>query len=175
MSAIEPKEFSQPTSKLWERVNATTIRVILKSQNGVREGSHQGRQSGTVLVERAGRYLFVDGMQVCLFTTDEQRRLDSHEISDLRKQLLQKEVLHPNVLDACIEADMLPESWKMDAAGDSDFICFWGVVFQTDEGALFVRCVQWHDHKKEWVRRNLYLKNLPTVGMRYPAAVVVKP
>ena len=59
---------------------------------------------------------------------------------ELRKELAKKPVLNANVLDYLLaNPHLIPEEWK------DKYIFFWGTVYRSRGGSLFVRCLYWCD------------------------------
>jgi hypothetical protein len=87
---------------------------------------------------------------------------------ELRKALASKPVLNACVLDhLLINPNLIPENWKQDEQGRTQFICFWGTVYRYD-GRLSVRFLYWND--RLWVQSSLWLDD--AWGARRPAALL---
>lgn len=151
-AGIEPAVPTKPV--LWERVDATTIQVNLDFLpnlpfDDAKRAWRRGKK-GRVTVELKDGELYVDGRKVALHLEPEQQGGGSLEGSNLRKRLVRKQVLHPNVMDAIVEADLVPNSWELDEQGRTRYIYFWAQGFRGSDGHLCVRCAFWYDG--QWQR-----------------------
>ena len=60
-------------------------------------------------------------------------------------------VLNANLLDYLYEhPELIPESWKKDASGNTRYMFFWGTVCRSSGGHLYVRCLYWYDGRWDW-------------------------
>lgn len=65
---------------------------------------------------------------------------------DLRKKLAKKNVVNAAFMDY-LEAhpNLVPDSWKKNADGNTNYIYAWGTIFRNSDGNLFVRYWCWDD------------------------------
>lgn len=76
--------------------------------------------------------------------------------------------LNSNVLEHLLKhPELIPESWKKDAEGNTRYIFFWGTVYRYSDGYLFVRYLCWFDGAWGWSLDWLG----GDWGFQYPAAV----
>lgn len=91
--------------------------------------------SGWVKVEKRNDELYVNGHRVILYLSEHQGIGNMVLGYEIRKDLLNKPVLHPNIMDALVEnPHLIPENWKKGL-----FVFFWGAVFNNAHGRLCVR------------------------------------
>jgi hypothetical protein len=63
----------------------------------------------------------------------------------LRKELEDKPVLNACVLDYLLaHPDLIPESWK------GKVVFFWGTIYRSADGGLYVRCLYWDGGRWSW-------------------------
>lgn len=63
----------------------------------------------------------------------------------LRLELVNEPVLNANVLDYLLaNPELIPDSWKGKA------VFFWGTVYRSSDGHLYVRCLYWDDGRWGW-------------------------
>ncbi|MDD5627234.1 MAG: hypothetical protein PHW01_04485 [Patescibacteria group bacterium] len=105
---------------------------------------------GWVKVEKREDGLYIDDHKVILYLSEKQKngRMSGRE---LRKELLGKPVLHPNILDVLIlhRPKFIPEDWKK-GKHYYVFIFFWAVIFRHSCGSLCVRCLFLRDGNWGW-------------------------
>lgn len=104
-----------------------------------------GQQTGWVRVELKGNNLYVKGKKVVFHFEPEQTkgRIPGHTLLDRFKVRDSAQHLHPNVLEACKEAGILPESWKVDDQGRTRYIFAWARGFRRSGGHLCILCLYW--------------------------------
>lgn len=129
-----------------------------------------GERTGWVRVERKDDSLYVKGRKVVLHFEPEQTKGRI-----LGRTLLSRFVvrnsdqhIHPNVLEACKEAGILPESWKTDSQGRAQYIFAWAKGFRGSGDLLYVRCLYWDD--EQWGLDYVLLDD--GWGGQEPAAVI---
>ena len=84
--------------------------------------------------------------QVQLFLSEGQRGGNVLEGNKLRKELAGKPVLNANVLDYLLaNPHLIPEEWK------GKYVFFWGTVYRSSDGRLFVRCLDWDGGRWGWI------------------------
>jgi len=67
------------------------------------------------------------------------------EGDDLRKELAGKPVLNACVLDYLLaHPGLIPEEWK------SKFVFFWGTIYRSSDGGLYVRFLYWLGGRWRW-------------------------
>ncbi len=75
------------------------------------------------------------------------------EGNKLKKELEEGSV---PVLNACVldylyaHPELIPEDWKVDEKGNTRYIYFWGTVFRSPVGDLYVRYLYWNDGVWRW-------------------------
>ncbi|MDP3764526.1 MAG: hypothetical protein Q8Q95_02805 [bacterium] len=63
---------------------------------------------------------------------------------ELRHELAGKPVYNANVLDYLLaHPHLIPEAWKKDEQGRTQYIFFWGTIYRGRGGGLYVRCLCW--------------------------------
>ena len=89
--------------------------------------------------------------QVAFYLDSGQKDGKYIEGNKLRKQLKGKPVLNANVLDYLLKnPDLIPEDWKKDEKGNTRYIFFWGTIYRSSGGSLYVRCLYWFGGKWNW-------------------------
>ena len=84
-----------------------------------------------------------DPSKIDLYLSEKQknRSIKGH---DLREELKGKKVLNANVADHLLKyPQIFPKKWKKDSEGKIRFIFFWGTIYYTSCGNLFVRYLYW--------------------------------
>lgn len=153
-------------------VDENTIRVNLDAPpmlpfDGAAVVTNKG--GGWVTVQKRDDGLYVDGHKVILHRSERQK--DNKVIGgyELRNEVMNLLVLHPNIMDALYEySHLTPEDWKKDENGNIIFIYFWETTFSDPGGSVCVRCMCWSSGA--WGRRCRWLSS----GWRSygPAAVL---
>ncbi|HAU66377.1 MAG: hypothetical protein UT30_C0001G0051 [Candidatus Uhrbacteria bacterium GW2011_GWF2_39_13] len=136
-----------PVSKdwFWRKIDENTIEVNLDFPIGISilEAKLQvwKKCSGLVTVMRKGKDLFVDGRKMIL-------HLEPEQISGglagaaLLTRLVEKDVLHPNVIKALLDnVHLIPNSFKKNSARKTQYIFFWATGFEDVDGTLYVCCL----------------------------------
>jgi len=102
-------------------------------------------QKGKVAkLERRGDDLYFDGKKIDFYLSKPQKKGGRIEGNDLRKELGKQPVLNANVLDYLLKnPSIIPDSWKKDADGNTRYIFFWGTVYCSSGGNLYVRYLRW--------------------------------
>jgi hypothetical protein len=104
------------------------------------------REGWTVEDHRKGGQVVFDLHKVEFYTSPRQMG-KGIEGNKLRKELKGKPVMNACVLDHLLaNPTLIPESWKMDGAGNPRCIYFWGTIFRGK--IIFVRYLWWRDG--EW-------------------------
>lgn len=92
-----------------------------------------------------------DPKAVELYLSEPQRKEKSIEGNKLRKELENKAVLNANVLDYLLaHPNLIPEEWKKDEKNRTRYIFFWGTIYRSSYGCLYVRCLYWNDGRWHW-------------------------
>ncbi|MFQ5662185.1 MAG: hypothetical protein ACE5F2_02965 [Candidatus Paceibacteria bacterium] len=69
----------------------------------------------------------------------------------LRKELKDKPVLNANVMDYLLKnPQLIPEDWKKDENGNTRYIFFWGTIYRSSVGDLYVRYLYWVGGRWYW-------------------------
>jgi hypothetical protein len=73
------------------------------------------------------------------------------EGNKLREELANKPVLNANVLDYLLHyPNLIPEDWKVDEAGNTRYVYFWGTVYRDSDGNLYVRNLFFGGERWRW-------------------------
>jgi hypothetical protein len=129
-------------------VDENTIRVNLDAPpnlpfDGATVETNKG--GGGVTVQKREDCLYVDDSKVILHRSERQKdgKVQGYE---LRDEVTNLPVLHPNIMDALYEhSHLIPEDWKKDENGNTIFIYFWAVTYRFSVGSVCVRCLYWYD------------------------------
>ncbi len=93
---------------------------------------------------KKGGLLKFNSAKISLYPSEKQKNgsISGH---DLRKELSGKPVMNANVLDYLFaHPELIPEEWK------DQTIFFWGTIYRSSVGCLYVRCLYWDG--SEWGR-----------------------
>ncbi len=105
---------------------------------------------------KKGGQLDFDASQVLFYLADGQKGSKSIVGNKLRTELKDQPVLNANVLDYLLaNPDLIPEDWKVDESGNTRYIFFWGTVYRSSDGDLYVRYLFWRGGRWHW--SNLWL------------------
>lgn len=86
-----------------------------------------------------------DASKVELFLSSSQQNGKVVEGNKLRKELAKKPCFNANVLDYLLaNPHLIPEEWKGKA------VFFWGTVYRSSDGDLYVRCLCWRGDGWRW-------------------------
>lgn len=86
-----------------------------------------------------GQFIF-DPAKIKLHLSPNQRDGKRIRGNELREELASEPVLNANVLDFLLKnPHFIPEEWKRDANDHTRFIFFWGTVYRSPHGRLYVR------------------------------------
>jgi hypothetical protein len=128
----------------WVTLSPTAIAVDLAATPnlpfaGAEVEAHSG-EGWAIVEKRADGQLYVNGRKTILHLSKRQmggRTLKGYE---LREELTGKPVLNANVLDALYDnPHLIPEDWKNDEQGNTRYIFFWGTIYRSAGGRLYVR------------------------------------
>ncbi len=111
-------------------------------------------KQGNLTLKREGDNLLVNGRKIEFYLSEDQQK--GHSISGykLQKELAMKPVLNSNLLDGLLaNPELIPESYKKDADGETRLIYFWGTVYRTSSGFLCVRYLYWGNGEWRWSNR----------------------
>ena len=104
--------------------------------------------SGWVKVEKRENGLYVDDHKVILYLSERQKGKNKIEGYELCKELSEKPVLHPNILDALKEhSHLIPKELGRDERGAIREIFFWSVIFNDVGGYKHVRGMRLHERE----------------------------
>ncbi len=99
-----------------------------------------------------------DHTKVKFHLSENQTDGKSIEGNKLRKELAKEPVFNANLLDYLLKNPLLiPEGWKKDEQGNTRYIFFWGTIYRSSDGLLYVRFLYWHGD--EWVWNFSWLGN----------------
>lgn len=92
--------------------------------------------------------------QIEFYLASGQKNGKAIEGNKLRKELASKPVFNANVLDYLLKnPHLIPEEWKKDGEGNIRYIFFWGTIYRSGDGRLYVRCLHyWGDDSWCWGR-----------------------
>ncbi len=94
----------------------------------------------------------VDLSKLSLHLEPEQK--DGYIKGEILSERLKEKSLNANVLDYLIEnPTYIPENWKKDEKGNTKYIYFWGTIYRSSGGSLYVRCLYWDDVLWDWSDR----------------------
>lgn len=94
--------------------------------------------------QKGGQFVW-DASKVQLYLSDGQKNGKVIEGNKLRKELAGKPVLNANVLDHLLaNLHLIPEEWK------GKLIFFWGTIYRSSGGILYVRCLFWDGGRWGW-------------------------
>ena len=100
---------------------------------------------------------------------DEAQKTGRMVGTELAKRLAGKSLLSVLMLNHLQDnPQLIPKSWKKDERGNIRYIFFWGTIFCTDEGVLYVQCLYWLNRR--W-RRN-YFNLVEEFSDRCPTALL---
>lgn len=100
--------------------------------------------------QKGGQWKF-DPKQVNFYLSKGQQGGKTIEGNKLRKELAKKPVFNANVLDYLFaNPHLIPEDWKKDENGNTRYIFFWGTVYRSRGGYLFVRYLCWDGGAWYW-------------------------
>ena len=100
---------------------------------------------------RKGGELEFDPAKVVLYLDADQKDGRTIVGNELRKRLADKPVMNACVLDFLLaNTNLIPEAWKQDESGNTRYIYFWGTVYRSSDGNLYVRCLYWNDGQWNW-------------------------
>ncbi len=109
-----------------------------------------------------------DPAKVALHLEPEQIAGRSLKGTELQKRLEGKSAFNANMLDWLLaHTEAIPESWKQDENGKSNYIFFFGTIYRRSDGYLCVRCLCWGDGGWDWGCFCLGFG----FGVQYPSAV----
>lgn len=98
--------------------------------------------------QRGGIFIW-DPDKVKLYLSKKQKGDNKYIVgNDLRKELKSQSVLNANVLDYLLKLEnqhLIPEDWK------GEYIFFWGTIYRSSNGDLFVRYLCWDGGRWDWV------------------------
>jgi hypothetical protein len=108
-------------------------------------------QKGKVAkLERKGDDVYLDGKKIEFWLSSEQKR-GVITGNTLRAKLAGKPVLNANMLDYLLKnPHLIPEVWKKDENGNTRYVFFWGTVYRSTAGNLYVRCLYWFGGRWDW-------------------------
>ena len=87
-----------------------------------------------------------DLTKIQLYLSPEQQGEKRIEGNKLRKELENQPVLNANVLDYLLKhPELIPEEWK------KQYTFFWGTIYRSSAGNLYVRCLCWDGESRIWL------------------------
>jgi len=91
------------------------------------------RGTGMATLECRGGDLYLGGRKVILYQPERQRSGKFVRGSELREEIVAREVLNANVHAALFtHPQLIPEDWKVDEQGRTRIIDFWGTTYRLD-------------------------------------------
>ena len=99
---------------------------------------------------KAGQWKF-NPNEVEFYLSKEQKKGESIEGNKLHKELADKPVFNANVLDYLLaHPELIPDEWKKDKNGNTRYIFFWGTIYRSSGGRLYVRYLRWDGVEWDW-------------------------
>lgn len=99
-----------------------------------------------------------DPSQFRLHLSPNQKGGKSIQGHKYRKELENLPTENANLLDYLLaHAHLIPEKWKKDVRGKIRYIFFWGTIYRSSDGYLYVRCLYFDGGR--WRARYSYLGN----------------
>lgn len=87
---------------------------------------------------------------------------------DILAERMKEKGLSASVLDYLLEhPEEIPDEWKKNKDGDTNFIYFWGTIYRNSDGYLYVRCLYFYEG--HWRRDYSWLDG--NWVSRHPSAV----
>ncbi|MBN1779305.1 MAG: hypothetical protein JW816_03755 [Candidatus Buchananbacteria bacterium] len=132
-------------------VNKNTILVNLDAPpilpfDGATVETNKG--GGWVTVQKRADGLYVDDRKVILYRSERQNGGKAIRGYELRDEVMNLPVLHPNVMNGLYEhSHLIPEDWKQN---EVRFIYFWAVTFRGLRGDLYVHYLFWCGGSWTW-------------------------
>jgi hypothetical protein len=100
--------------------------------------------------QKGGAFKF-DASKVQFYLDKGQQNGKYIEGNKLRKALSGKPVLNANVLDYLLKhPELIPDDWKKDENGNTRYIFFWGTIYRSSDGLLYVRYLCWGGGRWGW-------------------------
>ncbi len=96
--------------------------------------------------KKGGQFKY-DSAKVGLYLSKGQQNGKVIVGNDLRKELKNQPVYNANLLDFYLKKEnqhLIPEEWKGKA------IFFWGTIYHSSGGRLYVRCLDWSRDRWDW-------------------------
>ncbi|MFA6593655.1 MAG: hypothetical protein WCT16_00160 [Candidatus Buchananbacteria bacterium] len=135
------------------RINLETtpiLRAVIDTNNDPRlpfadATIEKHARQGKISIEKRFDGLYINGQKVVLYRSTRQINGQSIIGYELRRELDGQPVLSASVLDFLLaNQEYIPEEWKeKDEKGNVIFIFFWGTIFRSSGGNLYVRYLYW--------------------------------
>ena len=143
---------SEDLTKLRQFGNLKSIKDVLYGYAGITYPEHLIDCDSTPFVinglsveehKKGGLFKF-DPAKISLYLSKKQKK-GSIEGNDLRKELANQPVLNTNVLDyLLVHPELISEEWK------GKYIFFWGTIYRSSDGNLYVRYLYWYGSGWHW-------------------------
>ena len=115
------------------------------------EGTEHRKMGKVTLEKRDDGKLYANGKEVVLDLSPNQKNGKTIQGHELRKELKNKQVLNACIMDALrANTQLIPESWKQDEQGRTRYIYFWGTIFRSANGSLYVEYLCWDGGQWRW-------------------------
>jgi hypothetical protein len=89
--------------------------------------------------KKGGKFVW-NPTKVHLFLSERQKEGESVEGNKLMIELEKHQVFNANLLDYLLEhPNLIPEEWKVNSEGQTNYIFFWGTIYRDSDGDLCVR------------------------------------
>ncbi len=106
-----------------------------------------------IAYHQKGGQLNLDPMQIVFHHQKSGQKAEGYK---LRKELENEAILNACVLDYLLSyPHLIPESWKKDENAKTQYIFFWGTIYRSSDGELFVRCLGFDG--EEWCSETRWL------------------
>ena len=109
------------------------------------EGTEHHKMGTILLEKRTDGKLYANGREVVRYLSPNQQNGKTIQGHKLRKELKNKQVLNACILDALLaNPQLIPDDWK------TGVTYFWGTIFRSADGSLYVECLYWVGSRWDW-------------------------
>lgn len=106
------------------------------------------RKMGKMILEKRDGKLYANGREVVRYLSPNQQNGKTIQGHKLRKELKNKQVLNACILDALLaNPQLIPDDWK------TGVTYFWGTIFRSADGLLYVKYLVWFGGRWYWLYR----------------------
>ena len=112
------------------------------------EGTEHRKMGKITLEKREDGKLYANGIEVVRYLSPNQQNGKTIQGHKLRKELKNKQVLNACILDALLaNPQLIPDDWK------TGVTYFWGTIFRSASGYLYVKYLYWYGSGWNWIDR----------------------